>query len=185
MAVDIDIRSLIDFTFLKALGATGLPRDMWFIYRYIQPGWLQYAKPNQFVIVTRRGDVGVGVFSLVPWHAKEGEDIPSKLGIHVAFEEAPEKGINKGRFKTVGDTEHSIIIAAYIEEPYGMGKLGRQLNRSPATINNVVNEHNDNVEKLGYCPSCRRAKGVYAEKLAKKIRVNIPLANDKNIPSSE
>ena len=176
MAVDIDIRSLIDFLFLKALGAAGLSRDMFFVYRYIQPGWLQYAKPNQFAVVTRRGDVGVGVFPLVPWHAREGEDVAFKLGVHVAFEEAPEKPLDKGRFKTVGDAEHSVIVAAYVEEPYGMVKLAKRMGRSPATINNVVDEHNSSVEKVGYCPACRRVKGAYADKPARKKRLNVQQA---------
>jgi energy-coupling factor transporter ATP-binding protein EcfA2 len=168
MAIDIDIRSLCDFLCLKTLGAGGLPRDMWFVYRYIKPNWLQYAKPKQFAIISRRGDVGIGIFPLPEWHVKEGEDIASKLGIHVAFEEAPEKPLDRGRYKTVGDAEHSIIIAAYIEEPYGMVKLAKKFNRSASTINNVIIEHNNNVEKIGYCPACRRAKSNYAGKLAKK-----------------
>jgi len=61
MAVDVDIRALIDFLLLKALGAGGLSRGLWFIYRHIQPGLLQYAKPHQFAVVTRREDIGVGV----------------------------------------------------------------------------------------------------------------------------
>jgi len=173
MSVDVDIRALLDFLFLKALGAGGLSRDLWFVYRYVQPSWLQYAKPNQFAVVTRRGDVGVGVFPLPPWHAREGEDIAFKLGVRVAFEEAPEKPLDRGRFKTVGDAEHSVIVASYVEEPYGMVKLAKRLGRSPATINNVINEHNSSVEKLGYCPACRRVKGAYAEKPARKNRLNI------------
>jgi len=182
MAVDVDIRSLVDFLFLKSQGALGLPKDMFFIYRYIQPGWLQYAKPHQFAILTRRGDVGVGVFPLVTWHAKEGEDLPSKLGIHVAFGEAPQKPVDRGLYKTVGDHEHNLIITAYVEEPIGMVKLAGRLGRSPATINHVINQHNSNVEKLGFCPACRRVKGAYAEKHAKK---NVPQRRGDNVKTTE
>jgi hypothetical protein len=168
MAVDIDVRALIDYLFLKALGAGGLPKDMWFIYRYIQPAWLQFCRPSQFAVLTRRGDVGVGVFPLVPWHAREGEDLPSRLGVHVAFEEEPEEHMDRGRFKTVGDAEHSVIVAAYVEEPIGMVKLAKRMGRSPATINRVIDEHNSSVERLGYCPACRRVKSMYADKPARK-----------------
>jgi transposase-like protein len=96
--------------------------------------------------------------------------------VHVAFEEAPEKPLDKGRFKTVGDTEHSVIVAAYIEESYGMVKLAKRMGRSPTTINNVIDEHNSSVEKVGYCPACRRVKGAYAEKAARKNRLNIQQA---------
>ena len=168
LAIDVEIRSLIDFLFLKTLGATGLPRDMWFIYRYINPSWLQYAQPHQFAVVTKRGDIGVGIFPLPEWHVREGEDLISKLNVHVSFEETPEKPVDRGRFKTVGDAEHSVIVAAYIEEPFGMNKLARKMNRSPATIDNVIREHNASVEKIGYCPSCKRTKSKYAEQPARK-----------------
>jgi len=62
MALDIDVRSLADFLVFKAQGALGIPRDLWFLYRVFEPAWLQYMKPREFAILSRRGDIGIGVF---------------------------------------------------------------------------------------------------------------------------
>ncbi|MCD6465638.1 hypothetical protein J7L27_04655 [Candidatus Bathyarchaeota archaeon] len=62
MALDIDVRSLADFLVFKAQGALGIPRDLWFLYRVFEPAWLQYMTPREFAVLSRRGDVGVGVF---------------------------------------------------------------------------------------------------------------------------
>ena len=158
MAVDIDIRSLCDFLVFKAQGATGLPKELHYIYRYIDPKWLRYAQANQFAVLSKEGDIGVGVFPLPEWHVKEGEGIAYKLGLKISFEEELEKGEYRGTFKTVGDREHAQIITIYVEEGLGMKSIAQRLGRSSATIKTQIERHNRFVEKMGYCPACRRAK---------------------------
>ncbi|MBC7112558.1 MAG: hypothetical protein H5T34_00815 [Candidatus Methanomethyliales bacterium] len=163
MALDTDVRSQVDFLVLKAQGLFGLPRDMWHVYRWIKPGWLQYAKPHEFAIVSRQGDIGVGTFPFHEWHKREGEDILQVAGIKVQFEERPEEGADRGRYKTVGDEEHARIISLYTEEGKSMESIGKQLGRSAKTVYDHIHEHNNDVERLGYCPKCRRASSPLAE----------------------
>jgi hypothetical protein len=181
-SLDVDVRSLADFNVFKAQGAGGLPRELWFIYRHIEPAFLQHMRPHQLVILTRRGHIAVGVFPYPAWHKEEGEDILSKLNIRVQFEEQPLEGKEHGRYKTVGDQEHAMIIAAYIEQPYGMIKLAPLLHRSPTTINNAVKLHNSSLERIGYCPPCRRAKGPYAEQPAKKMLKEVTHTSIYSVP---
>ncbi|MDH7564788.1 MAG: hypothetical protein ACQXXG_09520 [Candidatus Bathyarchaeia archaeon] len=169
MAVDVDVRSLIDFLVFKSLGAGGLPRDLHYMYRYINPPWMQRMKPFQFAILSRRGDIGVGTFPLVDWHVKEGEGIVYQLGLKVQFEEAPEKGESRGTFQTLGDREHAQIIALYVNEHLGMKVIAARLSRSSYTVKDHVDKHNAAVEKMGYCPRCRRVKSPLDAVLAQRL----------------
>lgn len=169
VAVDIDVRSLCDFLVFKAQGAGGLPGDLHYVYRWINPPWLQYCKPHQFAILSRRGDIGVGVFPLPEWHVKEGEGITDKLGLKIEFEEAPLKGEDRGRFQTVGDREHAQMIRLYVEEGLGMKAVATRLGRSSGTVKWQIDRHNEAVAKIGYCPACRRAKSSLEAAAATRI----------------
>jgi len=171
MALDVDIRSLADYIVLKAQGASTLPRDMYFIYRYVDPKWLQYANPHEFVLLTRRGDIAIGVSPLPEWHAREGEDIPGKVKIKVAFENQPEEGRKRGRYKTIGDIEHAQIVQLYIEEKHSMNRIAEHLKRSACAIKKHLDKHDMAIDRLGYCPKCRRAKGKYEAAKAKQDEV--------------
>ena len=171
MALDIDVRSLADFVVLKAQGALGIPRDLWFLYRVLEPAWLQYMKPREFAILSRRGDIGVGCFKCPAWHAREGEDVAGKVGLKVKFEEVPEEAEYRGKYRTIGDREHAEIIALYVEEELSIDKIARQLGRSIKSIHDHLVKHDSSVAKLGYCPRCRRAKGKFESVKAKRESV--------------
>jgi len=156
-SLDIDVRSLADFIVFKAQGAGGLPRELWYIYRYLQPSFIQNMKPNEFVILSRKGHLGLGVFPYPTWHKEEGEDILSKLNIKVTFEEKPEEGVYRGKYKTIGDAEHAEIIEMYVEQGYSMAEIAEKIGRSTQTIFSHINRHTRDVQRLGYCPRCRRA----------------------------
>jgi len=167
MAVDIDIRSLCDFLIFKAQGSGGLPRDLWYVYKFVNPSWMQRMSAHQFTILSRRGDIGVGVFPLTEWHVKEGEGITSKLGLKVKFEEVAEKGEYRGTFYTVGDEEHVKIVSLY-NEGLSMVKIAEEVGRSSATVRVQISRHNKAIEKMGYCPYCRRAKGALEQSVIVK-----------------
>jgi hypothetical protein len=171
MALDVDVRNVVDMLVFKTLGSLGLPRELWWCYRYIEPSFMQKMKPNQFTIISRKGDLGIGVFPLTKFHAKEGEGILSKIGLNITFEEKPMEAKLKGAFKTIGDIEHSQIIEMYIEGERGMDYMAKQLNRSSRSILLQINKHNYSIEKIGYCPACRRAKSKYESIKAEKIRM--------------
>ena len=168
-SLDVDVRSLADFTVFKSQGSGGLPRELWFIYRYVQPSFLQNMKPGQFVILTRKGHIGVGVFPYPAWHKLEGEDILSKLRLKVAFEEKPEAGAYRGKYKTLGDTEHAEIIELYVKQELGMGAIATKVGRSTKSVFDHINKHTLNVQRLGYCPMCRRVGSKLESTPAKPI----------------
>lgn len=163
MAIDVEVRSLCDFIVFKAQGVGGLPNDLHYLYRYIDPYWLQYAKPHQFAILSRRGDIGVGVFPLPQWHVKEGEGISNALGLKIQFEERAQEGENRGKYKTIGDEEHAQICTLY-SQGVGMDSISKKLGRSTKSIFDHINKHDKAIKQLGYCPQCRRVKSVLEAK---------------------
>ncbi len=86
MSIDIDLRSLSDYIVFKSAGMYALPRDFWFLYRYLRPEWLRNMKVNQFGIISRRGNIGVGINDMPTWHKRSRENILRSLGIHVEAE---------------------------------------------------------------------------------------------------
>jgi len=156
-SLDLDVRSLADFTVFKSQGSGGLPRELWFVYRYVEPCFLQNMKPGQFVILTRRGHIGVGVFSYPAWHKSEGEDILAKLRLKVAFEEKPEAGAYRGKYVTLSDQEHAELVEMYVVQGLGMDDVAAKMQRSTKTVFDHLGKHTRDVQRLGYCPRCRRA----------------------------
>jgi hypothetical protein len=167
-SVDIDIRSLVDFTVFKALGISGLPRDLRFLYRFINPHSLQRAKQDRFALLCREGPIARGQFNGHSWHVAEKEAILGKLGIKIERGEIPDEAMDQGTFFTVSSQEHADIVKAYIEEGFGMRKIASKMKRSSATVKAHIDSHNAAVSRSGFCPSCRKVKGPYEE--AKAVR---------------
>jgi len=170
MAIDIDIRSLCDFLIFKAQGAGGLPKDLHYVYHYINPAWLQYCKPHQFAVLSRRGDIGVGVFPLTPWHAKEGEGLLYSLGLKIQFEEVPLEGLYRGKWTTVGDQEHAEMCKMYAEGK-GFVAIAKQFHRSTKAVWDHLTKHDFAIQRIGYCAQCRRAKSPLETKILKTKKV--------------
>ncbi len=162
-AVDSDLRVLIDFLFYKSLGLHGLPRDQWWIYRYFDPNAMQRLRPNEFVVVSRRGSLGCGVFPEIPWHKQEKEDILNRLGIRVEYGEEIDYGTDRRRYRTVSDMEHAKIIEDRATTQEGTMKIGKRFKRSSLTILLHIRKHNKKIEEQGYCDICRRVKSKFAE----------------------
>lgn len=160
-AIDIDIRSISDFTFLKNVGAAGLPKDLKWLYGYVDPFAMRALAPQQFIILSSGGSIGIGTFPEIVWHKKEGEDILRKVGLKVEYGEMPMESQDKGTFKTVSDKEHAEIIRIYIEEKIGREKLAERTSRSPKTINRQIWDHNTSISRSGFCPRCRRTRSPY------------------------
>jgi predicted DNA-binding protein YlxM (UPF0122 family)/energy-coupling factor transporter ATP-binding protein EcfA2 len=170
MALDVDVRNVVDMLVFKTLGSMGLPHELRWVYRYVKPNWIQKMEQKQFLILTRKGDLGIGVFPLPSFHMKEGEGILSKIGLKITFEEKPMEAISRGTFKTIGDLEHSKIIEMYIDQNLGMHEIAKQLDRSSRSILLHIDRHNEAIEKMGYCPACRRSKSKFESIKAEKIK---------------
>ena len=128
-------------------------------------------KPNQFVVLHRGGALGIGVFSELKWHKQEKEHILKQLGISCEYGEEIQYGENKGTYNTIGDREHSIIIADYIEGKGGMNKLAAKYEISSGTVHNHIKAHNNNISSKGVCDRCKRVGSEYADKWAERQKM--------------
>lgn len=167
-AIDIDVRSLSDYLILKSQGLGGLGHDLRWLYGMFNPTSIQNMAAGHFVIISRRGAVGIGKFPEVRWHKKEREDILRGAGIEVEFTEEVKLGKDKGTFKTVGDQEHSEMIRVYVEDDVGIGKVGERVGRSSKTVHDHIIAHNEALQRSGFCPQCSRVKSSLATIEAKR-----------------
>jgi hypothetical protein len=167
-AVDIDVRGTIDFLIFKALGIQGLARDLFWVYKFIEPSVLRRMMPSQFVIMTRTGCLGLGVFPELAWHKRERENILKEVGVEVEYSEELQYAQDRGTFKTVGDREHSVIIREYIESNQGMVKISKRLGISSGTVSNHVRAHNKALAEGGECPRCARVDSTFSRSEAKR-----------------
>jgi len=161
-SVDSDIRNVIDYIFFKSLGMHGLPRSLWWVYSYFDPNAMQKMKPDEFVVLSRRGCLGLGKFPEIPWHKREREHILQQLGIVVEFGEEPDYGKDKGTYTTVSDREHAAIIAKRAGG-LSMAKLAEEFHRSSGAIMNQINRHNRSIARVGVCEKCHRVDGEFAK----------------------
>lgn len=156
-ALDIDIRSLADYIIIKSLGVHGLPKDLRFLYRYFQPSFISNMKPEQFVILTKRGHLGCGVFPEISWHKQERENILKKTCVQRRYVSPVDikEEVDKGTYTTVGDLEHSKMIKFFLEG-FGNDRIARKMQRSKKTIGDHRRKHNQSIVRVGYCPKCKR-----------------------------
>jgi hypothetical protein len=160
-AIDIDVRSLTDYLFLKSQGVNGLSKDLKWMYKYVDAKLLRNLSENRFVLLTRTGAIGYGVFPEVPWHKQEKEDILKVVGIECTYGEPAEQAQNRGRQgTTIGDKEHAKLIEMYISG-LSMSKINKETKRSTKSVKDHIDGHNANVERSGFCPSCRRVKSAH------------------------
>jgi hypothetical protein len=84
-SIDIDVRTLTDYLVIKNVGMYGLPRDLWWIYKTFDPTAMRKLNPGEFVIMTRRGDMGLGTFEMPSWYKREAENIMNEVGVHPKY----------------------------------------------------------------------------------------------------
>jgi len=167
-AIDVDVRSLADYLFLKAQGASGLPKDLKWLYMYVDASLLRNLKPNQFIVLCRNGAIGYGVFKFHEWHKEGNEDILSNLGFKIEYGDKIEEAVDKGTYKTVGDKEHAEILRMYIENNLSMLEIGKATDRSSRTVKVHLDSHDNAVNNTGVCLPCKRVKSQYANIQARK-----------------
>ena len=88
-SIDIDMRYLVDYQIIKAMGIVGLPDDLKFVYNYFKPTWIRNMPRGAFAILCRNGGIGIGSFKLITWHKQEGEHILNAVGVKVEYGEEP------------------------------------------------------------------------------------------------
>ena len=103
-SIDLDIRAVVDFLIFKSQGILGLPRDLYFIYRYLKPPKKANMPVDKFVILHRGGSMGIGSFHEIPWHKAEKEHILMAVGVSIEYGEELKYDEDLGAYETVGDS---------------------------------------------------------------------------------
>lgn len=167
-SIDVEIRENAAFIVLKKTGFKGIPKDIRFLYKFLNARKLRVHHPSQFGIMDQDGFIGWGVNTMPAWHKLEEEDIDEITGIDVEWSETPHEGVNRGAFGTVGDAEHAKIIelrstgksvqetVEILETIYGAG-------RSTGTVNYQQRKHNNWIlYGNGVCETCKRLNSPYS-----------------------
>jgi hypothetical protein len=159
-SVDVDMRSLADFTFIKACGKEGLPDELDFLYAYFKPLSITRMPIDQFIVVSKKASIGRGVFDCPPWHKREREDLFTELDIDVEHTGSLDLDTKRGR---IHDSEHIIIVSKKHEGLNGKSisypKLAARTGRSASSVYNVVVAHNSEIDANGFCEVCKRLNG--------------------------
>jgi hypothetical protein len=163
--MDADARGIADYLFIKQVGVIGLPKELHFLYSYINPPSFMGMKPRIFGLISNRGPLALAHFEYPWWHKEEKEDMLKLLDIKIDAGDVPDYG-DQAR-NTVSDFEHIRLVGLYLEKK-SMQKVAKILSRSPATINKHISEHDAEVAKAGCCSQCKRVRGMHQNTLLVK-----------------
>lgn len=164
--IDSDIRSLCDYRIFKSQGSYILPRELWFIYRYLKPGWVQSMPQDSFGILAQNGAIGIGHNKIPPWHKRASEDILKAVGITVGDGIAAPTNFKVRDI--IRDGEHSEIIRKYQASTSGVQDVANQIQRSTFVVYREITKHNNSVAALQYCPICLNGNGEFSRILLVK-----------------
>jgi len=159
-AIDIDARSIADYTFLKAQGIDGLPENLRWLYRFYKPSGVTRMGVEKFIIVSRAGPIGEGYAEFPYWHKKEKEHLLRIFGIKTIHGDVPKLGDKGGQ---VGDYEHVDILTRRHGTHKSMEDIGTKLGRSSRTVHQHIEHHNRMVQAVGECDKCARVKSPLAK----------------------
>ena len=164
MGVDVDLRSHVDYMYLKSQGIESLSHDLFFLYSFFDPTFIRSMKPWEFVLITRTGSLGCGWFENHEWHKRVRENILASVDLEIEYGVELEKSEDRGTFRTVGDKEHSEIISMYVLEKLSMTQIAKKLGRSSRTTMVHLHSHNDSITRSGFCASCKRVGNQFQNK---------------------
>jgi hypothetical protein len=49
----------------------------------------------------------------------------------------------------------------YLDDSLSMTNIGKNVNRSSATVKNQIDKHNHSIKRNAFCPTCKRAGGAH------------------------
>lgn len=166
-SIDLDVRITIDYLFFKSLGIQGLPNDLRFLYKTYIPLRLQNMPPQTFLLLTKQGSHGIGTFPYHKWHKDPGENILKHVGVEV--EHGDELVETRPNYQ-IGDLRHVEIVEMRLEG-FTYKEIAEKLDTSSSTPWTHITKHNKEVDRLGECQQCKRAK---SEHSTAKIEGNEP-----------
>lgn len=167
-SIDKEVRDTADYLTIKSVGILGLPRDLRFLYRYVEPFSLMDPHPSVFVILSKRGAIGVGNFDFPPWHKVEDEDLLDEFKLKPEYGEIPITGEEDAR-NIVGDSEHHDMVKYRLDGVFGEGRkrsirnISEAIHRSTQTVHKHLKEHSRQVRKSGECERCRRISSPHSK----------------------
>ena len=157
-SIDKEMRDLADWQIFKKVGPQGLPDDISFLYRYVDPMSMAGLPPNRFMVLTENASIGWGMSACPPYHKEEGIDIIKELGITFEYgEEVLESTMQK-----IGDDEHSKIITLYNDKK-SMRAVSKLVHRSSESVHNHIHQHNKAIMDIGKCDICARVNSDLAD----------------------
>lgn len=165
-SVDIEIRALADLLIIKNMGLFSLPKDIFFLYSYLDPFFFRFMQPQDFVVLSKEGCIGLGEVKLVDFHKEEKENILGKLDIKISKTIDPLRKIDgKLRRKIL---THKKIMDYLKDNPFTTKKaLSLILNISTPTVITHINKHNMDIKLKGYCELCSRINHLLINKIIK------------------
>lgn len=163
-SMDKEVRDLANYTFVKRVGVHGLPDDIHWLYKFIDPDTLMDLDPSCFVLVSSRGPIALGWLEDIPWHKKEKEDILGILDLEPQYGELPDYLQPGYSAAKVGATEHTQILEAY-QEIGNMHLVGVKVKRSSGTVHTHIANHNREVRALGSCSRCKRRNHILQDQI--------------------
>ena len=147
-----EVRDIASFTFMKRLGATAIPRNLFWALRYVRPSYLRSMPLRDWVLITDKNKVFYGVNDLLPWHVERGTDPMEIFGFDILYNPTPDKSLSnplvKGSFglsagesrkvdpsqaSKVQDIHHKKAIRKKIEEGLSYSKLREVMKEDPET----------------------------------------------------
>ncbi len=165
-SLDKEVRDISDYLFIKRVGNVGLPRDLWYIYKYATPRSLMWLPPSKFALITGKGSIAFGSFKYPAWHKEESEDLLTQFDIKVeVIEGGASKKSHSGR---MAPEKHYKILKDYLSTDSAM-QAGLMNEVSQGTVSNQKTLHNHYVLKgIGYCELCKPIDEEFARKLIVK-----------------
>jgi len=152
-SVDVEIRTLADILVIKNMGLFSLPKDIFFLYSFIDPHYFRFMKPHDAILLSKEGCIGFAEIEKVSFHKEEKENILNTLSIKIVKKQDPLKKL-PGKLKQKIFTHKKIMD--YIEKnpSYTKKRLALNLNLTVITVRTHIQKHDLSVREKGYCEFC-------------------------------
>jgi len=171
-SIDINIREIADYIWLKHQGIFGLTEDLRFLYKKYDliRDFMRLPKYG-FVLVSLQGGFGHGVFQRPYWHKETNENILKITGIEsIVYDDEEEDDTPESALKPF---DHVKLLEARLTlnkfgKPTGTHEIAEQFKISSATAANHIKYHNNEILQRGECSRCRKAKSNLSKTIISK-----------------
>jgi hypothetical protein len=159
--VDAEVRSVVDYFLFTAQGSESLPRPLWWLYKHVKPQAINRLPKGTFVILTRRGNVGLGSYVFHEWHKRENENILDSVGLVVSKPELSVEEVletaKKENKPSKEELAHAQVVMRF-QEGEKLSEIGKSFGKDSSWASKIIREHNNEIVRNGYCSVCRKMK---------------------------